>query len=249
MSYWIDRAVLWLFTAAASFFLMLVLTDRKIILSLFFAFLIVCALRMLVRLLPEKRWVRRSERLHYANQLLKKWALMSAQEALHSIRQVLPDLLNSEDWQKVLLVQRMPCAQPMDVNSVLSLWRTHINQSELILLVTGPVDTDAASLLPELSQPTVRLVDSKILLRRLLPTIRSIPAAELKKERYAPLSARIAQFLKNIRPVRASLYSLLFLAVYLPTHSWVYLAASALLVLLPLLCLLEKAREKKRSTF
>lgn len=242
MAQFIDRAALWSFTAASCLLLMLTLTDGNLLISIPAAFLLVVLLRLLVRKLPEKRFIRRRDRIGYINSLLEKWTLMDANAAIAEIKSLIPNLLSDGEWQSLVLIQQHPSGEALNVNRLIEIWRAHKDSKELLLLATCPADASAVSIVAALSTPSVRLIDGKQLSRRLLRVIRSIPVQETKKERRKPFSACFAHFSGSVRPIHTAVYLILFGFLYSLTKSILYLIAALAFALLLSVWIIERIR-------
>lgn len=230
----IDRACLWLLTALSALIFFLVITDGQLFFSVPAAFTVVAALRLTIRLIPEKPYIRRREQLSRVHCLLRSWALMDESQAIDQIKRLLPDLYTQTVWPSVHLIQRLPDSSPLSANELIILKHRFQKSEALHLLCTCPVSSEAADLLPDLTCPCIHLTDSRELSRLLMKKTHILPSASEKtKKRRKPLSVCAAQFVRSVRPLRSGMYMAVFFSVYLITKNRFYLL-SALLFLLQL---------------
>jgi len=229
MAGWIDRAALWLFASAAALFLILVITDGNVVLSIIAAFAIVTAIRYLAGKLPDKRWIFRSERMRRAKTLIRKWTLMETTAAFDEIRHTLPELLTEEEWKNVQLIQMLPESGSMSANRLLDIWREIRSEEQVAVIVTCSADDAAHFLTNDLSAPKIHLIDGNTLMRKLMRKAHLLPKADRKNERHASISDRIARLTENIRPIQTGVYAAASLLIYLVTDLRLYLIASILL--------------------
>ncbi len=231
MAHWIDRAALWLFTAFSALLFFLILTDGRLFVSGFTAFLLVLLIRIVSHRLPDKHIIRRKKRRARAEHQLKVWALMDKKEALSQIRTLLPELFEQKPCDTVYLIQRLPC-ESLSANQLLELYRAHRSDNPaLLFLCICPISPEAAALCTELADPFVRLVGGDRIIQLLLPRAHLLPELKTKKERRRPFAVRIAQSMSSIRPVRSGVYTLLFLSLYLVTKNRFYLVSALLFAL------------------
>lgn len=226
MAKWIDRAVLWLIAASSAFFLSLSLSDGHLIFAIPSAFVLVLFLRLLIHKLPEKHHMRRKEKILRIHHLFRRWAIIDKNQALQEIHTLLPDLYEESVWPTVQLIQHPFDCEALHSDRLLDIWRNNRRQTPLHLLITGNVSSDVLALLPELSAPSIHLVDTAQLKRRLIPLIHTLPIESAKKERRKPLSVHAAQFIRSFQPIRTGWYTIIFLILYLLTHSFFYLVSS-----------------------
>ena len=233
MAKWIDKAALWAFTALSLYFLILVLTGGSIISATFLTFFLIIFFRSLLRRIPDRRWIRRSEKAACAKELIWSWALMEYDEALNSITQRLPDLIASQ--KDLRLIQRLPDGVPLDANQLLDIWRSSPDVSSLHLIVTGPVQAEAHALASSLNKPSVRITDSVSLNRTLVKTIREIPEKQKTAGQRRLSKACAARYIQSVRPARTALYTFSFAGLYMFSRSWIHLTAASLMLLLTLI--------------
>jgi len=222
----IDLAVFWLITTLSAFFLSLSLSDGRLLFAIPSAFALVLLLRLLICRLPEKHRIQKKERIRRIHRLFFRWTIIDKKQALCEIQSLLPDLYEESVWPTVQLIQHPYDCEAMHSDRLLDIWRNSRRCDSLHLLITGNVHSDVISLLPELSAPSVHLIDAEQLKRRLIPLIHTLPMEPSKKEQRKPLSVRAAQFIRSFQPIRASLYTIVSLILYLLTHSAIYLVSS-----------------------
>ncbi len=240
MAKWIDRAALWGIAIIAAFFLWMSWSGGQILLSMLATFALIFVLRLLLHRLPERRWVFRQERIRRAQALLNEWALMSdPSRVLQALGCLLPTLTQSES-NPPLLIQRLPCARALDANELMSIWRNHIGDTQLTIIVTGPADATAKATASRLKTPEIRLIDSSDLTQALSRL--SLEPHDLPKEkkRFPSLQTILYRLIESIHPVRAGLYGMLFVLLYIITHSWMYLVAAFLLISLTAISLITR---------
>lgn len=240
MAKWIDHAALWGIAVISAFFLWMSWSGGQILLSMLATFALIYVLRLLIHQLPEKRWVFRQERVRRAQALLNEWALMSdPDQVLQALGRLLPTLTQTES-DPPLLIQRLPCAHAMDANELMSIWRNHIGKRQIKIIVTGPADATAKTTASRLKTPEIRLIDSSDLTQALSRL--SLEPHDLPKEkkRFPSLQTILCRLTERIHPVRAGLYGVLFVLLYIITHSWMYFAAAFLLISLTAISLITR---------
>lgn len=247
MAYLIDRAVLWLLAAFSAFCLSMSITDGRLPLAVGIAFCMVFFLRILLKKLPERRLLLRNERMRRVHELLHQWAIMQKASALKEIKKLLPDLLVETEWASVQFLQRFPDSEPLHANELLGIWKNCQGTPSVILLTTGAVGADAVSLSSELSQPSVRLIDSKHLTHKMFPLAHALPTKATTKKRRRPFAVCAAQFIRSIKPARCTLYMIFFLILYGCTRSAFYFFSSVLFFLQLALYFIYRAITGERS--
>lgn len=224
----IDHTALWIFAAFSSFLLMFILTDGKLIRSFALSALVLVILILLSGRLPDAVRPSRRARRAYAVQLVNQWIFEEEPAAIASVRAILPELLSETDWNKVHLVRRFPDNNSLSANDVLELWRLHRKEDCLIILSTCPADASCLTLISRFNDPTIRLIDSASLIRRLTEKIKTIPGDAAKKEQRPSILMNFALFVQRLRPFRTTSYLLVFAAGFLFTGGRFYLAAAVL---------------------
>lgn len=241
MAKWIDRAALWAFAAFSAYLLIFVLTNGSLLFSAILTFGIMALMRILIRKLPEKRWLKRREKAAFAKSILSSWALMETSQAMNAVRQQLPGLIRDTD-AAVQLIQRMPDGPALDENQLIDIWKNACDQEKLRVIVTGPVSSQARSLSASLRSPELTVTDSSQLLQMLIRTIREIPPTQKTTGRRTPSKACITRYIQSVKPARTLFYGLFLAGLYLFSRSWLHLTAACLFLILPVIrfCLLRQ---------
>lgn len=242
MARWIDQIALWALSAFCAFFLMMVVTDGRLLPSASAAFIIVLTIRFLSGRLSKKRWVGRRKLRASAERMIRKWALLPEKEGFEAAVSCLPD----EDRQGCIhFVQLLPDGgRRFTANELMELWRRHRGRNMLLIVVTCEAEAEAFAMLAELSLPSVRLYDSRKLTDVLLRMPEALPEEPMIERRRRNIIPCAVRWIGTIRPLRAAVYSALFLLMYLATRSVLYLTASLVQGLLLIARLVYRIREK-----
>ena|GEM_PF-4645678 len=227
----IDRIVLWMLILCALFVGFMAASGDRIPVAAGASALSCLLLRRLWEGVRRRFGGRsRRARRQYARLLLNQWLLLPPEEMRDKLRALLVRRLPGYSPDESLIcLPFAPTSRALDADLMLSQWRAHRGEARIVLAALCPADPSARQWAEKLSRPTLRVVDGAALEDMLIREHRAVPAGEEGARKSALSPAAFRRLLGRVHPLKASLYALLALGLYLFSGRLIYLSAFALL--------------------
>ena len=126
-----------------------------------------------------------------------------------------------------MLLLRHPKGAPMDINEVLTYWRSECGDT-LTIATTGRISDEARAIAEGLTAPKVKLLDGREIAVR-------IDQSGLPLDPQPRVKRRFTLRIPQKRAKHCAIYGCAMLGVYLFTGLWTYLAAALILLALTIL--------------
>lgn len=241
----IDKILFWLLLLGGLFLSAMLLTGEDILLSAALACGVCLGLKSLFRALQARFKGRsRKARREYARAVLSQWLTLSDAEAENSLRTLLKPTLEPEN-ARLILLPLSPTSNAFDADAVISAWKANREAPHLALAALCPASAQAKQWADKLDRPSVSLIDGDMLEKLFVEACPAVPESfhAARQQRRLP-AGWFRRFLRQIHPIRAGLYALSALLLYLLSNSAVHLAAFSLFFALTLLSIGLRASKR-----
>ena len=209
----VDRIVFWLLILGGLFVALMTVTGDNMPLSAAASACACLGLRRLFNAINHHVKTRgRKARRRYARSLMKQWLFLSEAKAKEKIAALTDDLPADGAF---CLLPLSPTYKAFDADTILSIWKKSQSETHITLAAFCPATVEAKQWAKELKNPRVTLLDGPFLERRIVDSCPVVPASFREEKRPTMSSDWVGRLLRQVHPVRAGLYALSLLALYL----------------------------------